>query len=95
MAEVQLIVDDEYCKERGRFLKNKGEKLDQIVTEYVKILQEIRGFAIMEGETANILSQYIDCCHRLESQITVLSNAVDGTITCFLSAVDEADDYLF
>lgn len=95
MEEVQLIVDDQYCQEMGRFFKNKGEKLNQIVTEYVQILQEIRDSAIMEGEIATVLSQYIDCCKQLEGQIRVLSTTIDGTITRFLLSVDEADDYLF
>lgn len=95
MANGNLMVDDEYCQNMGNYLQKKGCELDRIVTEYINILQEINNTAIMNGETAEVLSQYIECCRKLEGKITYLSNVANQTVTQFLSDVDTADDYLF
>ena len=49
MASNELIMDDEYCKLMGTYFVRQGERMDQLVVEYVKILQDIKSKVITSG----------------------------------------------
>ena len=95
MASNELIIDDEYCRSMGKYFETQGQKIDQIVSQYVSILQELRSKAIVSGELANALSAYISYASKLNKQIGNLSTTAKKQVDAFLSNVDSADQYLF
>ena len=95
MASKDLIIDDDFCKEMGTYFVKKGEELDQMVSNYISILKNVRNKGIVSGDVATALSSYISYASRLKKQIGRISSDVNKQINSFLDQVDNADQYLF
>ena len=48
MANNQCIIDDSYCVAMGNYFKRQGERLDQMVDDYVAVLKTARNTAIIK-----------------------------------------------
>lgn len=95
MASNELIIDDEYCKAMGTYFTKQGQQLDQMISDYVAILQDVRNKAIVSGDVAKALSAYISYAEKLKKQIGNISTSASNQINSFLTKVDAADQYLF
>ncbi len=95
MASNELIIDDEYCRAMGSFFVSQGQQIDQIISEYVSILQDLRNRAIISGDVAKALTAYISYANKLNKQIGNISTTAKKQVDAFLSKVDAADQYLF
>lgn len=95
MASKDLVVDDEFCKQMGNYFMKKGEELDQMISDYIAALQDVRNKGIISGDVAIELSSYISYTSRLKKQIGTISSDVNKQINAFLTRVDDADQYLF
>ena len=95
MASNELIIDDEYCKLMGTYFVRQGERMDQLVVEYVKILQDIKSKVVASGSVSQALSAYIGYAQKLNQKIGNISVSVKTQIDSFLAQVDSADQYLF
>lgn len=73
----------------------KGEELDQMISDYIAALQDVRKKGIISGDVAIELSSYISYASRLKKQIGTISSDVNKQINAFLTRVDDADQYLF
>lgn len=95
MASKDLIIDDDFCKAMGTYFVKKGEEMDQMVSDYISALQDVRNKGIVSGDVATALSFYISYASRLKKQIGTISSDVSKQIDSFLARVDDADQYLF
>ncbi len=95
MASKELIIDDDYCKQMGTYFDNQGEHLNEVIAEYVTILQTIKDTAIKEGDVSKALGTYITYAKKMEKQIGILSETSKSQISNFLAQVDRADQYIF
>lgn len=95
MASKDLIIDDDFCKAMGTYFVKKGEEMDQMVSDYISTLQDVRNKGIVSGDVATALSSYISYASRLKKQIGIISSDVNKQIDSFLARVDDADQYLF
>lgn len=95
MASNELIIDDDYCRAMGTYVAKQGQQLDQMISDYVTILQDVRQKAIVSGDVATALSAYISYAEKLKKQIGNISTNASNQITTFLTKVDAADQYLF
>lgn len=95
MASKDLIIDDDFCKSMGTYFVKKGEEMDQMISDYISILQDVRNKGIVGGDVATALSSYISYASRLKKQIGNISSDVNSKINSFLARVDDADQYLF
>ena len=95
MASKDLIIDDDFCKAMGTYFVKKGEEMDQMVSDYISTLQDVRNKGIVSGDVASALSSYISYASRLKKQIGIISSDVNKQIDSFLARVDDADQYLF
>lgn len=95
MAGSSLQIDDDYCKKMGQYYVNEGEKIESFINEYITILKNIKGKAIISGEVADALEVYIEYASLIKGQINSLSKVAKSQITGFISAIDTADQYLF
>lgn len=90
-----LIIDDDYVQTVGRLCKQRGEDLEEILSTYISILEEIAIEAIIEGETARALRGYIECVQLLKEQLSDISSNVKTVCDSFIIDFDAADEYLF
>ena len=95
MAGKDLIIDDDFCKSMGGYFASQGEHMENVITEYISILQEIRNTAITSGDVADALTAYITYVSKLKRQMRNISSTVNAHINNFLMRVDSADEYLF
>ena len=95
MAGTELIVDDEFCKAMGEYYVKQGERLDQVLSKYLTILNDIQKKGIKKGEVAEALSMYITLSKKLCKQFENVSSVTKTHVTNFLSKIDSADQYLF
>ena len=95
MASNQCIIDDSYCVAMGNYFKRQGERLDQMITDYVAALKTVRDTGITKGDVHVVLDAYIDYAEKMKGKLDVVSNNAQAHVTKFLTKVDDADQYLF
>lgn len=95
MASNELIVDDDYCKAMGAYFEKQGEELDQLVVDYISILQDVKNKGIISGDVSNTLKLYIDYVKKLNKKFGIISDSTKTQIDKFLLCVDAEDKYLF
>ena len=95
MASNQCIIDDSYCVAMGNYFKRQGERLDQMIADYVAALKNVRDTAITNGDVHVVLDAYIDYAEKMKDKLGVISNNAQAHVTKFLAKVDETDQYLF
>lgn len=95
MASNQCIIDDSYCVAMGNYFKRQGERLNQMIVDYVAALKTVRDTAIIDGDVHIVLDAYIDYAEKMKDKLDVISNNAQSHVTKFLTKVDETDQYLF
>jgi len=95
MASGQCIIDDSYCVEMGNYFKKQGERIDQMISDYIKELIKVRDSAITKGDVHDVLKDYIAYAETMKEKVGVISDNAQAIVTKFISKVDETDQYLF
>lgn len=95
MAGTQLQIDDEYCEKMAQYFVDKGNVIEGFVQEYIDILNRIEDTAIMKGDIADSLKDYIAYAKKLKGSISNISSNAQKQTKQFISAIDAADQYLF
>lgn len=93
--DANLLIVDEYVAEVGNRCRRRGQELDDILTDYLHILQEIKEKALTEGRTSESLATFIQCVQLLRDQLTILSENADYTCERYIRDINKADSYLF
>ena len=90
-----LMICDEYIEAVGEACAKRGNVLDEILYSFIMILKEIRQEAIMEGEIAQALGEFIECVSRLRNQLWEISDNVNEACKYFVIDIDAIDSFLF
>ena len=93
MAE--LIIDDEYYHELRAFMEEKGRKIDETVSAFIKTMESVRDLAVISGELSEVLKEYILNAGRLSGALKTLSEEAGETLEAFIREIEEADQYQF
>ena len=95
MASNQCIIDDAYCTSMGVYFKSQGNRLDQMVEDYIAVLTTIKNDGITKGDIHMVLEAYITYTEKMKTKIGMISENAQSQVNKFLTRVDEADQYLF
>lgn len=95
MAGKELIIDDRYCKTVADFCVDQAGVLEQVVSEYLRILNDILQTGITAGSTHDILKLYISYAEKMKNQFNDFSETAKSQIVSFNQKIDAADQYLF
>lgn len=100
--EYDLIIEDENCKEVGENYVKEATKFEDILKEYIRIMEEVVESGIPSGQVHENLKVFLD------EGIKKINTGSDGTgerlflankaKTCndeFIEEIDEADSYLY
>ncbi len=91
-----LIIDDDYVLDVGKYAAPRRAKaLEEILTAYITILEEICAEAIPSGEIADSTAAFAACASLLKGKLTEISDSIKTASGGFITAVNEADSYLF
>lgn len=95
MADKQLRVDDDYCNAMAQYYAKEGSAIEEYIQEYIDILVRIQKNAIMKGNVADSLEDYIIYAKKLKGKVSSISINAQKQTQQFLSAIEIADQYLF
>lgn len=97
MANVnsELKIDDDYVKTQANMIEAWAGDLQEGIDKYISILNNIRSDAIMEGETASALTDFIAYVGELKNIVNTMGEEAKGMCLAFLSEVDQADSFLY
>ena len=95
MAGQELKIDDDYVTQMADFLEKRGNFLQDEIDKYLDTLGMIRDDAIIKGETANALDEFIGFAEVLREKISVIGENAKKAALGFITEVDEKDSYLF
>lgn len=95
MASKELIIDDDYCQAMGKYFEKRGKQMDEIISDYIAILQDVKNGAITQGDVSKSLNAYISYVQQLKQKIGNISTSTKTGINNFLVRVDTEDQYLF
>lgn len=95
MASDQCIIDDKYCIEMGKYFKDQGNQLDQMISDYVAVMQFVEMFGTRDGEVHDAMGEYVEFAKKLKTKFGDISQNAQSQVNKFLTQVDKADQYLF
>lgn len=95
MASNDLIIDDRYCKTVADFCIDQSSVLEQLVSEYLRILNDVLQSGITAGSTHDVLKVYVSYAEKLRDQFNDFSETAKSQIVSFNQKIDAADQYLF
>lgn len=75
--------------------KTTGEQLNEIVREYLSIMQFASGKGLKSGSAANNLQQFIGYAQSLEGRMDVIGSEVDSIVKKFAEQTDADDHFSF
>ena len=95
MASNQCIIDDQYCIAMGKYFKDQGDQLDQMISDYIAVMEFVRMFGIRDGEVHDAMDEYVAHAKKLKDKFGDISQNAQSQVNKFLAQVDKADQYLF
>ena len=97
MANVntEIKIDDDYVNSQAEQIATWSSDLQTGIDKYTGILKNILEDAIIEGETAEALTSFVEYVENLKDIVRDMGEEAKGMCLAFLSEVDEADSYLY
>lgn len=90
-----IKIDDEYVKLMGTEFSEWSEALQGYVDRYLMILNNTLTDAIISGDTAESLKEFLGYAESLKEVIKTTGQECNGLVLNYLSEVDEADSFLY
>ena len=90
-----VIISDAEFKSVATTIEIACTKIDNLVDDYLALLQKASKSGAMEGETAVALLTYANYAKRLKGIAVAFSRHHSSVISSFLETVDTTDSYLY
>ena len=94
MSGQNLIVDDDYFAELGRFFSSRNE-IEGMIDDYVDALKLAHEQGVKSGETADALVRYTAYAEMLKGKMQAINDDLVKLADGYMQSIDQADDYLF
>ena len=95
MPDVNIIVVDEVHTAAGEDLQEMCDFLEDKITQYVKILNQVTTEAAKAGHTTTRYQEYVSIVSSLRGQFGRLGEMLKTTTTQYVADIDDADRYLY
>lgn len=90
---MSLIVDDDYIKEFGEYLKEQDEQISELIRKYIRIMKSVKENGIKQGKTAESLEEFINQVDSSSGEkYTNMSSQGKIANRCCATFVDKIDD---
>lgn len=90
-----IIMSDEFVEEMSGKLSKEARRLERNLDDYILLLKEIKERAIMEGNTAKALSEFISIASKMNGVFENFGELAQITCDNYKSDFDEADEELY
>ena len=95
MKTRSMTVVDETHTAAGKTLQEMCNLLDQEITVYINILNQVTTDAAKEGCTTTRYQEYVSLVSGLREQLATVGTVLNSTATEFVTQIDKADSYLY
>lgn len=91
-----LVIDDQYVQRNvGGPVAYYLRCVDENYKKYIEILEKVNSLAVISGDTAEALQEFIVCAKELSGFLTEYGQQLRDTCDSYISEINIADDYLF
>ena len=90
-----IIICDEYVAEMASNLNCEIEKIEEVLSTYIRLLRGIRENGFMQGKTAEALEEFINQASTIKGQFREIGQSLDVTCNAYIEKINEADEYLY
>ena len=91
-----LVIDDHFVERVvGRPVAYHLRCVDENYKKYIEILEKVNSLAVISGDTAEALQEFIVCAKELSGFLTDYGQQLRDTCESYISEINIADDYLF
>lgn len=90
-----LYVDVSVFKSNLKAVKKTCQKIDEYFEQYYSSLCKMKELGLVEGKTADALSNYISKVSAVLNKATPIGNQYADCVNSFLSDIDVADGFLY
>lgn len=95
MAYADIKINDEYVNNMGKIYSEWCEELQKGIDNYLSIMDTIATSAIIEGETADAVKDFISYAKTLSGIVEPLGQECMNMCSNYLVEVDKADSELY
>lgn len=95
MRTRSMTVVDETHTAAGKTLQEMCDLLDQEISVYINILNQVTADAAKEGRTTTRYQEYAGLVSGLRGQLARVGTVLNTTATEFVAQIDKADSYLY
>ena len=95
MTTIDMMVIDEVHTASGKELQEMCDFLDEKITQYIKILNQVTTEAAKAGHTTTRYQEYAAMVSGLQGQLGRLGTMLKTTTTQYVADINEADSYLY
>ena len=95
MKTRSMTVVDETHTAAGKTLQEMCDLLDQEISVYINILNQVTTDAAKEGRTTTRYQEYASIVSGLRGQLARVGTVLNTTATEFVAQIDKADSYLY
>ena len=89
-----IVVDEEYEASHARIAASCAE-LDTMIDRYCGIMSRVASLGAISGATSEALKAYLSYAEELKSVASEIAEHHGEAKSMFLSAIDNADRYLY
>ena len=91
-----VVIDDNYTEQVKQNYLIAGEKINEVIKEYVSILRKVVEEEGISGKTAQKLSQFADLAEvLLKDTMLNWSKLTIGQMVQYVAEIDEADTEIY
>lgn len=95
MVGKELIIDESNCKELQKYFRDQGIEMENIISQYISILQVISDSGIVSGDVSNALKVYVVYACKMKGEIENISEAMIQKIDFFVQDMKDTDKLTF
>lgn len=91
----KIKIDDNFINEIARYFEKQGECIQNIIDDYIIILNKVRSEGITGGETSDALKIFNDYVEKLNQVVYDESINIKKIILKFMLEIDVQDKYIY
>lgn len=96
---MNLVVEDDFIKNIGSYIKDQGEYLSEIIKKYIRIMKNVKDKGLIKGKTADALEEFIiqveSNANSKSATSEILGQQTARYCSTFITEIDKADKGLY
>lgn len=95
MAAKDMVIYDDYIYDMAEHIENSGNKLQEMIDEYLAILQDLMTDGIVSADIIGKIQTCQEDAKSLEQVIMSTAEEIKNLMMVFLEEIDQKDQDLY